>query len=403
VDAVETHRPLRICMMGTRGVPARYGGFETAIEEIGSRLAARGHRVTVYCRQPVDGATIPDTHLGMQLVTLPALRSKAIETLSHSALSALHLLVRRDQDVTFLFNAANSVFLPLVHLAGSPVAVHVDGLEWRRSKWSGVGQRYYRSAEALAVRWADALIADSSGIADYYREELAASTDLIAYGATAFEHLGAERLPELGLEPGRYHLVVARFEPENHVAMIVRGYVDSGAALPLVVVGGAPYSDEYTAQIRSMAEGDPRVVLLGSVWDQGQLDQLYGNARLYLHGHSVGGTNPSLLRAMGAGAAVSAYDVVFNREVLADRGWFFDDPKSVARSIEDAEADPERCDGCAAAAKARVAEHYRWDDVTSDYEALARRLARGWSRRGESTGHRTGSPRWRFDEDGRTE
>lgn len=384
---------MRIAMMGTRGVPARYGGFETAIEEIGRRLAARGHEVTVYCRRGDDEAAL-DHYLGMRLVTLPALRSKALETLTHSALSSLHAVCTRRQDVAFMFNAANSVFLPLLRLRRLPVAVHVDGLEWRRSKWSGGGKRYYRAAEALAVRWADALIADAQGIADYYHDEFGATTELIAYGAPVLEDLADDRLAELGLASGRFHLVVARFEPENHVDLIVRGYRASSAELPLVVVGGAPYSDEYTERITADAAGDERIRLIGPVWDQDQLDQLYGHARVYLHGHSVGGTNPSLLRAMGAGAAVSAFDVGFNREVVGDPRWVFSDEASVAAAVEAAEADGPGFEAYGTSLRARVAREYRWDDVADAYEALAHRLADGWTRRGEASGRRRHAPAW---------
>jgi glycosyltransferase involved in cell wall biosynthesis len=382
-------------MVGTRGVPARYGGFETAIEEVGSRLVERGHEVTVYCRDPHDGSTVPERHNGMKLVTLPAVRSKAVETLSHTALSVAHEVIRRDEDVTFLFNSANSLFLPVLRLSKAPVAVHVDGLEWRRSKWSGAGKRYYRTAEALAVRWADALIADARGIGDYYRDEFGATTELISYGAPVLDGVGDDRLADLGLQAGGFHLVVARFEPENHVELIVAGYRSSDAVLPLVVVGGAPYSDDYTQAVHAAAGGDARIRLLGPLWDQEQLNQLYAHARLYLHGHSVGGTNPSLLRAMGAGAAVSAYDVVFNREVLGDAGWFFADAASVARAVETAERDPDECARRARCCRQRVATDYQWDGVADGYERLAQRLASGWTRRGECDGRRRNAPGWR--------
>jgi glycosyltransferase involved in cell wall biosynthesis len=381
-------------MVGTRGVPARYGGFETAIEEIGRRLVERGHEVTVYCRDPRDGSTMPERHLGMHLVTLPAVRSKAVETLSHTALSVAHEVIRRNEDVTFLFNSANSLFLPVLRLSKAPVAVHVDGLEWRRSKWSGAGKRYYRTAEALAVRWADALIADAAGIGDYYRDEFGATTELISYGAPVLDDVDDDRLAELGLEAGEFHLVVARFEPENHIELMVSGYRSSDAVLPLVVVGGAPYSDEYTRSVHAAAGADGRIRLLGPLWDQEQLNQLYAHARLYLHGHSVGGTNPSLLRAMGAGAPVGAYDVVFNREVLGDAGWFFDDAASVGRVVEAAERDPGECARRAKCSQQRIASHYQWDGVTDGYEQLARRLASGWTRRGECDGRRRDAPAW---------
>src|SRR5919107_387324 len=317
-----------IAMVGTRGVPARYGGFETAVEEIGRRLADAGHRVVVYCRT-VPGAQEPPPaeHLGMELVHLPAARL--------------------------------------------PVATHVDGLEWKRAKWGGTGRRYYRAAEALAVRWSDALIADAQGIADYYRDAFAAPTTLLTYGAPLIEP-GAHRLAELGLEPRGYHLVVARFEPENHVDVIVEGYAASAATKPLVVVGSAPYADEYTARVHALA--DDRVRFLGGVWDQELLDQLYANCATYLHGHSVGGTNPSLLRAIGAGAAVTAFDVDFNREVVADAGRYFRTPADVAREVVAVEADPEWVTRSGQRAR-ELAGGYDWDSVAAGYGELARALA----------------------------
>jgi hypothetical protein len=226
--------------------------------------------------------------------------------------------------------------------------------------------------EALSVRWSDALIADAQGIADYYRDEFAAPTEQIAYGAPQVDGSATGKLAELDLTPGGYHLVVARFEPENHVDVIVDGYRRSTAALPLVVVGSAPYADEYTRRVHAL--GDERVRFLGGVWDQEQLDQLYAHSRTYLHGHSVGGTNPSLLRAIGAGAATIAYDVSFNREVLETSGRYFTTAGDVTAALETAEADPDRTarDG----AQARVlSARYDWDAVAASYEVLCRRLA----------------------------
>jgi glycosyltransferase involved in cell wall biosynthesis len=363
--------PLSIAMVGTRGVPARYGGFETAVEEVGRRLVDRGHRVVVYCRTTPGATDRPlSTYQGMELVHLPAARSRALETLSHTGLSVAHLLLHRT-DAAIVFNAANAPLLPVLRSARIPVATHVDGLEWQRAKWGRLGRHYYRLAESLAVRWSDLLIADAQGIADYYSRVFHAPTVLLSYGAPLIAP-GADRLAELGLTPGGYHIVVARFEPENHVDVIVEGYRRSGAAKPLVVVGSAPYAGEYTARVHGLA--DERVHFLGGVWDQQQLDQLYAHCFTYLHGHSVGGTNPSLLRAIGAGAAVLAYDVDFNREVVGEAGRYFGDAAAVARLIEAAEHDPAAVvlDGKRARERA---EAYDWDDVAAGYEELAFRLA----------------------------
>jgi len=362
---------LSIALVGTRGVPARYGGFETAVEEVGSRLAARGHRVRVYCRTGNDD-TRRREYRGMELVTLPAVRRRELETLSHTGTSAAHLLVRRT-DVAFVFNAANAPFLPLLRLARVPVATHVDGLEWKRAKWGPRGRQYYRWAEQASVRWSDALISDAHGIADYYEREFGVPSRYIAYGAPLLDGVGDDRLTELGLEPSGYHLVVARFEKENHVLQVVEGYARSSARLPLVVVGTAPYAGEYVSAVHAAAEGDARIRMLGGVWDQDLLDQLYRNAFTYLHGHSVGGTNPSLLRAIGASAPTLAFDVSFNREVLGEAGAYFTTPPDVAELVEKAEADPSGTRARGDAARARAAD-YDWDRVADEYERLAHDL-----------------------------
>jgi glycosyltransferase involved in cell wall biosynthesis len=378
--------PLRIAMIGTRGVPAEYGGFETAVEEIGSRLAARGHEVTVYCRRSADVSR--REYAGMHLVHLPALRLKAAETLSHTALSVAHAITHRPRpDVAFVFNAANAPFVSLLRARGIPAAVHVDGLEWQRGKWGGAARAYYHWAERSAVRNADALIADARGIAEYFASAFGAPTRPISYGAPVQLNPPSDRLSELGLSWKGFHLVVARFEPENHVDVAVAGFVRSKASLPLVVVGSAPYAAEYTRRVQSHVGGDHRVRLLGGVYDQDLLDQLYAGALSYVHGHSVGGTNPSLLRAMGAGSAVLAWDVSFNREVAGDRGRYFDDDSSLATLIEAAEMAPDDAKRDGVALREIVRMNYRWDNVAVAYESLAGELQAGASSRVRARRH----------------
>lgn len=394
--ALSDGRPLRVAFMGTRGVPAHYGGFETAVEEVGRRLAAAGHDVVVYCRNGNSGQKRdPDRYLGMQLVHLPASRRKSLETLSHTILSALHAWRTPTYDAVIVCNAANSLVLPLLHLRGIPVAVHVDGLEWRRAKWGPLGKMYYRVAESLAVRWGDALIADAQGIERYYAEEFGAQTAAISHGAPDGRGFGQDRLAELGIAPQGYHLIVARFEPENHVDMMLDGYLRSSSGLPLVIVGSAPYSSEYTAKIQQMAAGRDNVKLVGGVFDQELLDQLYGGALTYLHGHSVGGTNPSLLRAMGAATLVIAYDIIFNREVAGSEAFYAGSAGEVADALQEAEAyvDETMARGESLARRAR--DHYTWDDVAERFQLLFLRLAKGESQRGLYTGRRAKRSPWK--------
>ncbi len=368
---------MRIAFLGTRGVPARYGGFETAAEEIGRRLVERGHEVVVYCRVGNSDTDLRE-YAGMELVTLPAVRVKSLETLSHTGASVRHLVAHRPRpDAAVMFNAGNAVYLPALRARRIPVATHVDGLEWQRSKWAGGGRRYYRRVEVMAVRWSDALIADAAGIADYYYAQFGVTCDQISYGAPILGDVGSATLGDLQLTADGYHLVVARFEPENHVLEIVRGYRSSPAALPLVVVGSAPYSGEYTAAVEAVAADDPRIRLVGSIWDRDLLDQLYANARTYLHGHSVGGTNPSLLRAMGAGTPTIAWDVVFNDQVLGPSAMLFHSPETLGDAVVAAEADAAGMRTIGAALAERAAEHYVWDDVAVAYESLMERIASG--------------------------
>jgi len=393
--APTSQRRLHIAMIGTRGVPATFGGFETAVEEIGRRLVDRGHDVTVYCRHTAVPA--PKDYLGMTLVELPALRHKILETLSHTGLSVLHASVHHRPDMAFVFNAANAPFVPVLRLRGIPSVVHVDGLEWKRDKWGATGRRYYRWAEEVAVREADALIADAQGIVDYYQDEFDVPTELISYGTKILRDTPCDRLAELGLRPGGYHLVVARFEPENHVDVIVEGYRASGALLPLVVVGSAPYAVDHINRIADLAASDSRIRMIGSVWDQGQLDQLYAHANTYLHGHSVGGTNPSLLRAMGAGTKVIAWDVVFNREVLGTHGAYFSRADSLGALIEESELSPDGAAEVGVALQGRAAKLYNWDSVTASYEGLAQRVVAGYSTHHQSDG-RAAESTWSLPE-----
>ncbi|WP_347756906.1 glycosyltransferase [Agrococcus sp. ProA11] len=380
---------MRIAMLGTRGVPAAYGGFETAVEEIGARLAANGHEVTVF-----GDRTDPEIseHRGMRIVHVPSVPLKQLETLSRTGIATMRALARAKPDVAFVFNAANAPYVSLLRAGRVPVAVHVDGLEWRRAKWGGAGRAYYRWAEQRAVRTADALIADAPGIAEYYATEFGAPTELIRYGAPVLQRGATAPLTAIGLEPERFHLAVARFEPENHVLEIVQGYRESDAQLPLAVVGSAPYSAEYTRAVHEAAAGDERIRLLGGVWDQELLDALYAHAYTYLHGHSVGGTNPSLLRAMGAGTATIAWDVDFNREVLDDDAWCFDSPASLAAILAQVEADEPQVIARGLRNQDRAIRDFRWDDVARDYERLALDLAAGASIHTTARHARRGDP-----------
>lgn len=373
---------MRIAMFGTRGVPAAYGGFETAVEEIGARLVERGHEVVVYCRTECTSKS----YRGMELVSLPSLHHRALETLSHTAFSAVHALILDHIDAAIIFNAANAPLAGLLRAAGVPTAVHVDGLEWKRGKWAGAGRRYYLNAEAISVALADSVIADSEAIADYYKAKFGFDCRTIRYGAPILHGPSLHRLAELGLQPGGYHLAVARFEPENNLHVIAAGYSRSDTLLPLVVVGANPYPTDYTTSLDRLLDTDPRIRAVGSIYDHELLDAMYAGAATYSHGHSVGGTNPSLLRAMGAGTPTIAHDNVFNREVLDGTGLHFSDATSYADAITQLEGQPALARAYGGAARLRASSCYRWGQVADEYEGLCKDLVAGRDRRPKGPG-----------------
>jgi len=365
---------VKVAILGTRGVPAQYGGFETAVEEIGRRLAARDYDVTVYCRNPGQELT---SYAGMRLVNLPAIRHRVAETLSHTSISAAHAAIKERPDVALVLNAGNAPLLRPLRAAGIPVAVHLDGLESRREKWRGAGAAYYRWAERSSVRSGTEVIADCQAISDYVQRTYGRSTWVITYGAEVIEP-SSDRLQELGLVRRDFHLLVARMEPENHVLEAIHGYRLSEETRPLIVVGGAPYSQWYIDKVTQAANDDPRIRFLGGMYDQELLNQLYGNTRTYIHGHSVGGTNPSLLRAMGAGAPILAFDCEFNREVTAEQALFWSTPDEMTSLMDDlAEGELDsRLLELSEAGKQRIAQHYKWESVTDEYEKLLHHLYR---------------------------
>lgn len=354
--------PMRIALLGTRGVPARSGGIETCVEEVGARLADRGHQVVVYGRRSdVRSEPAPVRYRGMTLVQH-----------KWTAQSVAHLALHR-VDAAIVFRPANAPWLPLLRAARVRFATHVDGLEAQRAGQGYLGRRLGRVAERMSAAWSPALIADSVVMQRHYREKYGADSDLIGYGAPDMAGADVDRIAELGLEPGGYHLVVARFQLENNLHVMVDGYRRSGGKRTLVVVGAVDPTDTYTRAVQALA-GD-QVRFLGAVLDPELLDQLYTHAASYLHGHSAGGTL-SLLRALAAGTAVEAFDADLNREVLGESGWYFRTADDLAELMADTEADESRTSERAQDI-AQLAGRYRWDDVTDRYEQLCRTLASG--------------------------
>ena len=371
---------MRIALLGTRGIPARYGGFETLAEELSARLAARGHLVTVYTRRHLASPGL-SVFRGAEIRVLPALRAKALETLSHTLLSCL-AVSRHSCDVILLCNAANAPLIPLLHARGLPVALNVDGLERRRRKWGRIGRAYYRACERLSARWADGLITDAEVIRRYYRRAWRRDSTMIPYGGDLPRPDTHETLARLGLRQGDYILYVSRFEPENNPDRVIAAYREVPGDTPLVLLGAAPYAAELTARVRALAARDGRVVLPGALYGAPYRELLF-NAKAYVHATEVGGTHPALVEAMGAGRVVFFLDNPPNREVVGEGGipFRFGTPTSLGGALASFLADAGLFSPLGDAARARVGERYRWDDVAAAYERLLEELCSANRRR----------------------
>jgi glycosyltransferase involved in cell wall biosynthesis len=362
---------MRIALLGTRGIPASYGGFETFAEELATRLAARGHEVTVYCRAHHTPRALR-AHRGVRLVVLPTIRRKHLDTPVHTLLSVLHAAAGGYQAVV-MCNAANAVFVPLCRLAGQRVALNVDGLEWKRRKWGMAGRWCYLLSERLAAVLADAVVTDSRVVEEYYRTRHRAGSSFIPYGAAEQKAAGTASLERLGLQPRRYLLYVSRLEPENNADRVVREYAQVRTEVPLVVVGDAPYARAYIERLHATA--DPRVRFTGYQFGE-PYRELMSHALACVHATEAGGTHPALLDAMGIGNGVLVNDVAENREVAQDAAVYFrcDRPGDLAEKLKWVLDDPERLAPLAERARARARAAYRWEAVADGYEGLLRRM-----------------------------
>ena len=368
---------MRIAILGTRGVPASYGGFETFAEQLGARLVERGHDVTVYGRRHTVPAGLRD-YRGMHLRRLPTIRHKYLDTVVHTFLSVLDALPRR-YDVVLICNNANAPFALVPRLAGAKVVLNVDGLEWERGKWNRIGRWYYQACAWLSPKLPIVLVSDARVIAQWYEDRYDKPTVYIPYGSDAHRVPPGETLARFGLGAGRYLLYVSRLEPENHAMTVMDGYRAAGglAALemPLVIVGDAPYASDYRTAVEVAAAATPGVMLTGYVFGDGYAE-LQSNAMVYVQATEVGGTHPALVEAMGRGACIVANDVPEHREVLGDAGWYYDrnDAADLGRVLQALAVDEAARTVLGEAASERARAMFSWDRVTDDYLTLFSRL-----------------------------
>lgn len=363
---------MRIAIMGIRGIPANYGGFETFIEQMAPRLAHLGHEVTVYGRSNIIDYGEP-FYKGVRITILPTISHKYLDTVIHTLVCTLYSFFHR-YDVVFICNSANAAFCLLPRLMGKPVILNVDGLEWKRQKWNWAGKAFYKISEFLATFMPTAIVSDAREVQAYYLEKFQKESTYIPYGAPETPATTRAILDQYGLRPREYVLYVSRMEPENNAHRVVEAFEQVRTDKKLVMVGDAPYSSDYIARLR--ATEDPRIVFTGYVFGAGY-HELQSHAYCYVQATEVGGTHPALLEGMGYGNCVLANDVPEHHEVLADAGAYFTtrDRNSLRDQLQHLLDHPLEVARYREVVRRRVHAHYSWDKVTADYEMLFRRVS----------------------------
>lgn len=365
---------MKIAMLGTRGVPASYSGFETCVEQLGSRLAQRGHEVTVYCR--THHIKYPGrTYKGMRLVKLPTIKNKYLDTLVHAFISSAHALFQ-PYDICLYFIAGNSLVTWIPRMVGKRTIINVDGLDWKREKWPAAAKSYIRFAERMATILPNAFLTDSRVVQRYYKETYGVTPPYIAYGSDAQTLPPGETLRKWGLEPRRYILFVGRLVPENCAHHLVEAFcmLPDKQGMKCVIVGDAPYAEEYISTLKERAcDG---VVFTGYVFGEGYRE-LSSHAYCFVETSGVGGTHPALLEAMGFGNCVITHDTPENLETVGPVGFSYDGrvgAASLSGVLAQLLAQPHVVEERRGMSLEYVRANYSWDAITEQYLALFRRV-----------------------------
>lgn len=360
----------RIAIIGSRGIPGNYGGFETFAEKLGIGLVERGHNVTVYCPS-ASSTTNERSYRGIRRVIVPTIKMKTLEKMSSSCISCMHAAFGH-YDIILFLGVAPAMFAWLPRITGKKLVMNIDGLEWQRRKWGRFAAKYLKLSEQIANIFCHMFVADSRAIQEYVKNEYQREAVFIAYGAIPGKHRDEAVLAKYGLREKGYFLQVCRLEPENNTDIIIREYNKVATDMPLVILGDAPYADEYKKKLYTMA--DSRVKFLGGVYGH-DYNVLRSCAFTYLHAHEVGGTNPSLLEALAAGNCVAVLDVPYNLEVIGSAGLSFSkDEGSLKSLIEMLLVNPQIVDDMRVNSVKRIEENYRWDLIISKYEDLFRQM-----------------------------
>jgi glycosyltransferase involved in cell wall biosynthesis len=358
--------PLKISIIGSRGYPYVYSGYETLVKNIGERMVTGGAQVTVYCHSYLFDQK-PKQLNGINLKYIPTIKSKSLSQPIHSFLAFWHAAFS-NADVVLVLNVSNGPFGTITRLFKKPTLINVDGLEWMRPKWKGFGAIYFKWAAKMAVKWMDLIVTDAIAMQTIYKNEFNTDSVVITYGADSNKGASESLLNKWQLQSQNYYLIVGRMIPDNNSDIIIEGFINSSSTKKLVIVGDVPYQDAYAIKIKSYQ--DDRLVFTGYITNGDELASLYKYCFAYMHGHEFGGTNPTLLKAMANGCAIGAIDTVFSREVLQNDQfgtYFKKDIYALSNWFQWAEANTEKLSALRLIVSNGLNEKYDWDLVTDLY------------------------------------
>lgn len=366
---------MKIAMVGFRGIPHSYGGNEEFILHLGPRLAAAGHEVIVYCRSGLFEDRAP-LYEGVRRVFLPTVEHKSLGQFIHAGL-AMIAAVNDGVDLVFIQTLPSAPHSIIPWIFRKPIVVNVDGLEWLRDKWGPIGKRYYRLARDIALHTADELVNDSEVLRQYYLQHFNHDSTFVPYGSDFERSSTPELIDRWGLRAGEYFLVISRLVPENNIDLIVAAYKRLNTSKPLVIAGSANFANPWVTRL--LASRTDMVRFIGHVSNRRELIELQCNCFAYIHGHSIGGTNPSLVRALGCGNCVVAFDSSYNREVLTGNdgslfGETFANEEDLVCAMSRLEDDPDLVTRHRTQARDRISQAYSWDRIANEYERLFQRV-----------------------------
>lgn len=363
-------RSLRI--LGTRGVPAQHGGFETFAEHLALYLVERDWKVTVYCQDDGAGEPYEDEWRGIRLIHIPVATDGAKGTIVFDWKSTLHAARSNDLILTLGYNTA--LFCIAYRLKGIRNIINMDGIEWKRDKWTFLERAWLYANERAGCLLGNHLVADHPEIKNHLATRVRDDKiTMIPYGSDPIEAADVTQLKAFGLEPGGYAIVIARPEPENSILEIVSAFSCKTRGKRLVVLGNYDKADpEYSRKVKQAASGE--VLFPGAIYDRAVIQALRFYACLYVHGHTVGGTNPSLVEALGAGNAVLAHDNKFNRWVAGAGNCYFTDEQECRRQLDALLEDIARINKMRSASLAQHRERFTWRQILSEYENLLETL-----------------------------